>query len=94
MKYATSLITALAAVSTSIGSVSAGVSKPFNLVAISDDTKINGTKFTACHEGAAFESLCTYKTTPATTYNLNYTKSYPNQGTLTYELVGGNFKSS
>ena len=33
-------------------------SKPFNLVAQSSDNSINGKGFSACHTGAAIESLC------------------------------------
>jgi hypothetical protein len=97
MKFTTSLVVTLLALSTSISTVAAIRSKPFYLVAISDDDSINGTAFNACHEGAAFEGLCkglkVSKSNPKfTTYNFNYTKFSPNDGLLTYELIGGNFK--
>lgn len=99
MKFTTSLAATLLALSTSISTVAAIKSKPFYLVAISDDDSINGTAFNACHEGAAIEGLCkglkVEKSNPKfTTYNFNYTKNTPNYGILTYELVGGNFKGS
>ncbi|KAF2866945.1 hypothetical protein BDV95DRAFT_443246, partial [Massariosphaeria phaeospora] len=33
-------------------------SKPFNLVLVSDDASVNGETLSACHTGAAIESLC------------------------------------
>lgn len=96
MKLATTLL-ALAA---SIISVAAEKqSDPFYLVAISDDTKLNGTAFNACHEGAGIEGLCkgvkvAKSNEEYSTYRFNYTKYQPNYGVLTFELVGGNFKGS
>jgi hypothetical protein len=75
MKFATPLATALLAISTSISTVAAIKSKPFYLVAISDDDKINGTAFNACHEGAAIEGLC--KGIKVDKSNPKYTSKFP-----------------
>jgi hypothetical protein len=69
-------------------------SKPFYLVAISDDPKVNGTHFGACHEGAGIESLCVGSKNVGSdpsyyTYRLNNTKSYPNEGVLSWVLHAG-----
>ena len=98
MKFATILA---AAVLTFTNTVAGLQSKPFFLVAISDNSTINGTAFDACHEGAGIEALCQgiqlKKSNPKyTTYKFNYTKSEPNSGLITFDLVvnGGSLTSS
>ena len=90
MKVATSLATALLAIATSITTVAAIKSKPFYLVAISDDEKINGTAFNACHEGAAFEGLCkgvaVSKSTPA--YTSKFLALFASPRTLRQHMKG------
>lgn len=96
MKAAATLFAAITALaSTAV----ARQSDPFYLVAISDNPKVNGTYFDACHEGAAIEGLCVGGKKPTTkpaydTYRLNNTASTPNQGILSWLLVGGNFKGA
>ncbi|KAJ4381823.1 hypothetical protein N0V86_003188 [Didymella sp. IMI 355093] len=54
-------------------------SKPFNLVLTSDNSTINGSTLSACHTGAALESLCLSSgggvsnpsAIPASTFNFN-----------------------
>ena len=87
MKFATLLATTWL---TFTSSVAALQSKPFFLVAISDNSTINGTAFGTCHEGAGIEALCQgiqLKKTNAkyATYKFNYTKSEPNSGLITFE---------
>lgn len=99
MKYTTSLITGLLALFTSFSIVTAIQSKPFYLVIQSDDSSLQGHTLDACHEGAAIEGLCKASKIPKAnkayqTFRFNYTKSEPNDGLLTYELVGSNFKRS
>ena len=101
MKFTTSLATTLLALSNSISSVAAITSKPFYLVAISNDDSINGTAFNACHEGAGIEGLCkglpvSKSNAKFTTYNFNYTKSAPNDGVLTFTEIanGGSLKGA
>ncbi|RDA94625.1 hypothetical protein CP533_2485 [Ophiocordyceps camponoti-saundersi (nom. inval.)] len=67
-------------------------SKPFNLVIQSSDKQINGQGFTACHSGAAIESLCMYKGGRSTFY-FNTTeggesplKNYEPSGVLVWNL--------
>ncbi|KAK3716840.1 hypothetical protein LTR37_006190 [Vermiconidia calcicola] len=93
MKITTSMGTALVTLFTASNLVGALQSKPFRLVAISDNDSVNGTAFNACHEGAAIEGLCPGgKLNTASTYRLNNTRAEPNIGSLNYLLVGGDFK--
>ena len=55
MKFATLLATAVLSFTNTIAALQ---SKPFYLLAISDNSTINGTAFNACHEGAGIEALC------------------------------------
>lgn len=57
MKIATSIITLSLAAAINAQFYNE-TSKPFQLVLISDDTTVNGTTLSACHTGAALESLC------------------------------------
>jgi hypothetical protein len=95
MKSVYTLLATLAAAATTLAQRQ---SAPFYLVAISDDPKVNGTHFEACHEGAAIESLCVGpkkvgSDSSFSTYRLNNTKSYPNEGVLSWVLhSAGNVK--
>ena len=96
MNGITSLATALFTLFASFNLVSALQSKPFYLVIVSDDSSLNGHALGACHEGAAIEGLCkASKVANADksyqTFHFNYTHSNPNDGILTWTLVGGNF---
>lgn len=96
MKPSTALLAALAALAST---ASARQSDRFYLVAVSDNPKVNGTYFYACHEGAAIEALCVGGKKPdknpaVDTYRLNNTASMPNQGVLSWLLVGSDFKGS
>jgi hypothetical protein len=55
MNFATILATAVLCFTSTVAALQ---SKPFYLVAISDNSTINGTAFDACHEGAGIEALC------------------------------------
>ncbi|RCI08387.1 hypothetical protein L249_8859 [Ophiocordyceps polyrhachis-furcata BCC 54312] len=68
-------------------------SKPFHLVIESSDKHINGQGFTACHTGAAIESLCIYNKAERSTFYLNTTegsesplKNYEPSGVLVWNL--------
>ncbi|KAL6850689.1 hypothetical protein ACO1O0_007813 [Amphichorda felina] len=49
-------------------------SEPFNLVIKSSDTSLDGQKVSACHEGAAIESLCLLRDTQGSEFYLNTTE--------------------
>ena len=78
MKTASSTVPLLLAVAVSAQFYNE-TSEPFNLVLTSDNTTINGSTLSACHTGAALESLClssgggVSNPTPiaATTFNFN-----------------------
>ena len=89
-------IAALFTLLTSLTIVSAIQSKKFYLVIQSDDSSLQGHALGACHEGAGIEALCkASKVANADksyqTFQFNYTKAQPNDGLLTWELIGGNF---
>lgn len=74
------------------------VSKPFNLLIQSDNKDVNGKFLTACHTGAAIESLCL--TDSKTPFNLRTytgaTSPIPGiepSGSLTYDLPTSKFSS-
>ncbi|KAF2261585.1 hypothetical protein CC78DRAFT_346004 [Lojkania enalia] len=84
-------------------------SNPFNLAIVSKDQTIDGDTLSACHEGAAIESLCLSNSNstskpdpiPATVFHFNTSDTVvtPNAslgapGYLTYLLRGGNFNVS
>ena len=85
-------------------------SPPFYLVLLSDDNSVNSTSLSACHSGAAIESLCLGNkvsisnpdgNTPPVTFNFNTSADVvtPNAtlgspGVVTYLLRGGNFNES
>ena len=77
-------------------------SKPFRLILVTDDKKLDGTALGSCHEGAGFEGLCTgipaSSTAEYSTFRFNTSvgetaanKTAGKTGVLTYELEGGNF---
>ncbi|GIZ37763.1 hypothetical protein CKM354_000119900 [Cercospora kikuchii] len=75
-------------------------SKPFTLSLQSTNATLNGKTLTSCHEGAAIEGLC-IGPYAASQYQWNTTdgqvvsdKNLGKSGVLTWELVGGNFKTS
>jgi len=82
-------------------------SAPFNLIVLSDNSTINGSALTACHEGAAIEGLCLggilSKPTDISyeTYTFNISSSPVDvepsigfSGYLVWELQGVNFNLS
>lgn len=78
---------------------------PFYLVLSSQNTTLNGSTISACHEGAAIEGLCIGGplTTTSQTFTFNFSDASGQTpaptginltGLLTYELRGGNFNLS
>ena len=95
MKFLFAVATSLVALFSST-TVAVIQSKPFFLEIHSTNSTLNGKTFEACHEGAGIEGLCVSsplaKANPKfNTFQFNYTKSQPNIGLITYELIGGNF---
>ena len=71
-------------------------SEPFHLVLSSDDTSVSGKKLTACHTGAAIESLCLTDSSSEFYHNTTEGASDPLEGyepigTLVYNLPLGMF---
>jgi len=90
LSVASALVTFLA----SSTLVDAKLSKPFYLVAISDNDKVNGTAFDACHSGAAIEGLCVGFKIGKTkkefiSYRLRTDSGEPNFGALEWTLISG-----
>lgn len=84
------------------GAVSAQTvsSKPFDLVIESSNNTLNGQKLSACHSGAAIESLC-LAGNPGSQYYMNTTKGQEApikgttpSGTLIWNLPIGNGKNN
>ncbi len=97
MKFTISSAAALLSLASS--ALAAQQSRPFYLVAVSHFAAINNTAFVACHEGAAIEGFCVGQKIPKTkaeaaTYRLNNTKQNPDEGLLSYQLVGNKFKGT
>lgn len=70
-------------------------SPPFTLVISSDDASVDKKSFTACHSGAAIESLCIYSA-EGTNFHFNTTEGstapidgYTPSGSLVYNLPLG-----
>ncbi|KAH8179152.1 hypothetical protein LIA77_00671 [Sarocladium implicatum] len=97
MKFSLACITALAGFAAAQNDVQ---SKPFKLVLTSDDKSLNGKTLSACHTGAAIESLCLtegggskfkFNTTKGATAEV---KGLTAQGKLTFDLPLGGDPSS
>lgn len=67
-------------------------SGPFNLIVQSQDKRLDGRAFTACHEGAAVESICLLdKSFGKAVFNFNFTTAISDPtfgppGVLTWDL--------
>jgi len=100
------ILTTVLALAASTAAQEYNQSAPFHLVIISSNATINGSNLISCHEGAAIEGLCAPTTTgltnePGSLYQFNTTSDQVVanataglEGTLTYELAGGNFNIS
>ena len=71
-------------------------SAPFNLILTSTNETLNNASLTACHSGAAIESLCIDTSGDESSefeqfYYNTTTNTIPISGILTWNLVGGNF---
>ncbi|KAF2204507.1 hypothetical protein GQ43DRAFT_409307 [Delitschia confertaspora ATCC 74209] len=82
-------------------------SESFKLVVVSSNGTVNGSTLSACHSGAAIETLCLSNVgspskpsdIPATPFNFNVSSSETTNttngpGLITYLLRGGNFNAS
>jgi hypothetical protein len=89
------LITLTAAIIASVNGQFLNQSAPFNLILCSTNPTYDNSTLSACHEGAATESLCVYNvsqirqlnTNRISQYHLNYSSSFgPGYGYLTWLL--------
>lgn len=71
MKAPAMLVAATLAALASTASAAVVNSKPFYLVLVSDNSNLDGTALSTCHEGAAIESLC--KGVPISKSNPDFT---------------------
>lgn len=97
MKATIASVAALLSLSSTVAAQNYTQSKPFTLTLKSSNTTLNGKALYSCHEGAAIEGLCV-GSAPGQAYQFSTTdgqvvsnKDLGKTGTLTYELVGGNF---
>jgi len=107
MRTSSIIASILALGTTQITAQFLNASAPFNLIVLSDNSTINGSALTACHEGAAIEGLClggilseptdveyeTY-TFNISSYPVDVEPSIGFPGYLVWELEGGNFNLS
>ncbi|KAJ4312315.1 hypothetical protein N0V94_007511 [Neodidymelliopsis sp. IMI 364377] len=103
MRIATSFIVLLSAAATNAQFYNE-TSKPFYLILSSSDTSVNGSTLSACHTGAALESLCLSNSSTTSnpdpiapaTFNFNTSSNIPTanetlgtRGILTWTLQSG-----